>query len=176
MQPEARHFARDVLAHVREIPVLRSDQVRSIARGDVRLTQVLAVIADACHDGRRILDLTPQRGSVDQGERERQQEGGMTHGAHSSERSGSYTVVSDNIPPQPHSQQSAQKQEQQRQKPEGRIGPEGPSPKLAPTFREVAGWPSELERAGACGAMPHHLDVAVDAVEPEGDGEREENG
>ena len=36
-QPQPAHFARHVLTHVREISVLRSDQVRPVARGHIGL-------------------------------------------------------------------------------------------------------------------------------------------
>ena len=54
-QPQPSHFPRYVMAHVREIPILRSDQVGPVARGHIGLLLVSPLIADAGEDMSRIV-------------------------------------------------------------------------------------------------------------------------
>jgi len=50
-QPQAAHFTWHVLTHVREIPILRSDQVRPVARGHIGLRFVSPLITNARQRG-----------------------------------------------------------------------------------------------------------------------------
>src|SRR5207253_2803324 len=45
VEPQPTHFARDVVAHVREIPVLRADQVGPVACRDIGLVLVVSMVA-----------------------------------------------------------------------------------------------------------------------------------
>jgi hypothetical protein len=61
-----------VLAHIWEIPILCSNQVRPVTCRYIGLALGLSVIAYACHDGRCIPILGRQQMNIRQGEQERE--------------------------------------------------------------------------------------------------------
>ena len=61
VQPEPGHFAGHVFAHIREIAILRADQIRAVTGGDVGLLTVFPVVADSGHDWSRIVVLGDER-------------------------------------------------------------------------------------------------------------------
>jgi hypothetical protein len=84
MQPQTAHLALQMSAHVREIPILRSNQVRSVARSGVGLCRVAAVIADACENGRGVIALRGQRTRMrerEQGEEQNEANDSLQHDA-----------------------------------------------------------------------------------------------
>ena len=75
VQPEPAHLARHVTTHIGKLPVLGSDQIGPVARGDIGLVFVPSMVADACHDGCGVVGLRPRELSVRESEREREKDG-----------------------------------------------------------------------------------------------------
>src|SRR5207245_1763063 len=69
------HFAWHVFAHIGEVPILRSNQVRPVACRDIGLTLVFPVIAYSCQDGDGVSSLAREQLNVVQSEEEGQENG-----------------------------------------------------------------------------------------------------
>jgi hypothetical protein len=61
MDPQPAHFSWRVAAEIREVPILGSYQVTPVTRRGVRITQILSPIADARHDGGRVILLRQEQ-------------------------------------------------------------------------------------------------------------------